>query len=474
MKTLYLSLSFVLLSVCGCAKQTYQAKPLESAPQQALAKINEKSIHSDAFTRYLIKQGVAETTLPLNVWNIDTLTYSALFHHPDLDVAKSELALAQSNIEIAGVKKRPTINSDLANTNQKNQDLKPWAYSIEVEIPIATNNKRELNIEKATHLAEAAKVSIAEIAWQLRQRLINDLLVYHQAYDRITHLEQSLATHQTIESIIQKRFDHGLASSVTLSKARLLAQSTKSNLTNEKSQLPSLIAKLAADAGISIAEFKKASIQPVGVSAAIIDHDQVLSQDFSMLQQAALINQLDLRKRLSQYAAAESQLKLEIAKQVPDISLRPGLAFEFGDTIWSLGFSSLLNFLKPYPQWITKAERLRDIEGAKFVAAQNNLINNLNKAYLDFKAAQSNLAQAKIDYAAQLKYNSQLEQQFSAGLIDRMDITQGQLNLINIKQTVSESMFALLKAQYAVENVIQKPLSSIEVVSVAQHTNVSE
>ena len=52
-------------------------------------------------------------------------------------------------------------------------------------------------------------------------------------------------------------------------------------------------------------------------------------------QEKALLNRLDIRRSLAKYAAAESKIKLEVAKQTPDISLsalalRLNLATAFG------------------------------------------------------------------------------------------------------------------------------------------------
>ena len=106
-----------------------------------------------------------------------TDTCVRLYFHPKLDVAKAQLALANAQLETAGQKQNPTLNGNIARSNQKNGDIRPWAYGLNVEIPIETANKREIRIEEAQHLAEAARIDVADVAWQLRSQIAKDLLV---------------------------------------------------------------------------------------------------------------------------------------------------------------------------------------------------------------------------------------------------------------------------------------------------------
>ena len=103
-------------------------------------------------------------------------------------------------------------------------------------------------------------------------------------------------------------------------------------------------AMLAADVGLTTEKFNQLTLKPLDVENTLTQQNAQLTASKN-LQESALLNRLDIRRSLEKYAAAESKIKLEVAKQTPDISLSPGIAFEFGDSIWSLGFSTLLNLL---------------------------------------------------------------------------------------------------------------------------------
>src|SRR6187551_3208285 len=132
------------LLLAACAKEKYQAKPIDQ--QQTTAKIFAKNPLSADFKVYLIKQGYKENELPFTSWGLNELTLSALYHHSRLDVAKAQLALANASIETAGLRPNPTLNGSIAHSDQANEDIRPWAYGLSVDIPIETANKRQIRI----------------------------------------------------------------------------------------------------------------------------------------------------------------------------------------------------------------------------------------------------------------------------------------------------------------------------------------
>ena len=61
-----------------------------------------------------------------------------------------------------------------------------------------------------------------------------------------------------------------------------------------------------------------------------------------VIQRDAVLNRLDVRRALAQYAAAEANLQLEISKQYPDIQIGPGYTYEEGHSFFTIGLSATL------------------------------------------------------------------------------------------------------------------------------------
>lgn len=445
------------LLLTGCAKEKYQAKPIDQ--QQTTAKIHAKDPLSGDFKVYLIKQGYKESELPFADWGLKEMTLSALYHHPNLDVAKAQLALAYAQLESAGQKQNPTLNGSIARSNQANEDIRPWAYGLSVDIPIETANKRQIRIEEAQHLAESARIDVADMAWQLRAQVAKNLLRYHENQALQNQLTSEVKKQDELIKILEKRVNLGALSNTELNAAKLLQQKTLYSLNSEQAKSAEIIAALASNTGLTVEKFSQIPIKPLDTDAALSQQSGLLSAPATQkLQEKALLNRLDIRRSLAKYAAAEAKIKLEVAKQTPDISLSPGYAFEFGDRIWSLGFSALLNLINKNQTLISEAIQLREIEGAQFEALQAKIIADLSQSLAIYVASLQNVMLVKEQQANQLLYSQKLQRQFDAGLIDRLALTQNDLNTALLTQQLLTAQFQALQAALAIEEVMQQPL----------------
>lgn len=451
-----------LLSGCGLEK--YFPKPINS--QATTAKIIAKTPTSANFKSYLIKQGYKEVDLPFASWGLDELTLNALYFHPNLTVAKAQIALAQAELETAGLRTNPTLNVNSANNSRANSALSPWAFGFNIEIPIITNNKREISIDKAKQLVEAARLTVADTAWQLRHQIAIDLLLYQQNLAQTSLLQNELTIQDDLLSRLKKRVDIGLQSNTELLDATILQQKTVFALQNVQTKQEELIAILAADAGLTLPEFKKIKLQIPDINETI--NQQIIkitalntiniANTASPLQEKALLNRIAIRKSLANYAAAEAAVQLEVAKQIPDFSISPGYAFELGDKVWSLGFSSLLNLLKNNPTLINQAIKLRDIEGAQFELLQHTVIAEVTTVQAQYQANQNRLKEAEKQLNLQQTFLQKLQKQLDAGLIDKVVFVQSKLNQQLALQQIQNAQFDLLNSAILLENVMQYPL----------------
>ncbi len=448
----------ICLLLTGCATQEQAAKPLDSAA--VTAKILDKDPSSAAFQDYLIKQGYTSAALPLTQWGLDELTLCALFYHTKLDLAKEQLALADLAVETAGIKQRPAINAEVAHSNLRNDDIKPWSYGLSIDIPIATNNKRAIKVDKAQQHAEAAKMDVAQTAWQLRHQIATDLIAYHQNQAETTLLTETLATQSSIVAMLEKRVAAGIAAKSELSTVSLLALKSEHALNEKQAQFKQIKAKLAADIGLPANKFKAINIKPLAIDDVLAKQAKALNAPSTAktLQADALLNRIDLRRSLAEYAAAEAEIRLQVANQTPDITISPGILFDFGDTIWSLGFSSLLNSLDKNTALIKQATQLREIQGKQFEHLQATTIATLNQSYVRYQSAQQTLQRAEAQAKKQLSQKQTMQKQFDAGLIGKVALKQFALNSIVTRQQVLTSKFKLLTIANDIENVLQKPL----------------
>lgn len=449
-------------SLSGCQLIAYLSKPID--PQATAERLTQKSLDEPNFIAYLAKRGISVDGDLFTTWNLETLHATALFFHADLVVAKEKLALAEYSIQIAAQRPGLGVNGGIGRSDRANNDINPMSYALQIDIPFETTSKRAIKIEEAEQLAEVARMDAAEIAWNIRHQIYLDLIAYQEQQSSLKLLQLEMENYAQLISMLQKRVAFGMSSNTELSQYQLLQQKNQIQLRNLSFKTDVLLAKLAADIGLTLNEFKRIPIAMNDVTEDI-KQNQTMSLSMESLQSDAVIHRIDIRRALARYAASEAKLKLEVAKQIPDISLSPGYAFEFGDRVWSLGFSTLLNMLQQQPKLIQQAEQLRAVEGAQFEAIQASAIAQTNNAWAQFSAAKVAHNSAHEMLNARAAHIQKIQNQFDAGLADRLILTQAKLILHLAEQDVNTTGFEVLRQYAHLENTIQRPLTEASKVT---------
>jgi outer membrane protein TolC len=447
-------LSLLYLSITACGFQEYIAKPIDTT---ALAqKIANRRADNDQFHQYLINNGYTSAQLPIQQWKLDDLIYCALFFNPSLDIARAQWRSAEAAKRTAAEMRLPTVGGQYSKSNNASEEISPHAYSLSIEIPIETANKRNIRIESAQHLAEAAKLRIAQAAWQLRNEVTKTFNEYQANRQQIKLMSKEQAYRQDIVSIYQKRIDLGESSNIELSRAKLQLQTLNTELESKQRNHLVLLARLANNLGLSLSQVEQMQLAD---TANIADKNTLFNPIAPDLQSRALLNRLDIRIALERYAVAEAKLKLEIAKQYPDLVISPGYAYEFGDKVWSLGLSSLMTILTKNKLAIAEATQLREVEAKQFEALQTNVISEVNVANARLTQSIQLLDNKKNLYQQQQANTRRMDNRLRAGESDRLELTYAKL-----EEVIAEQQIALANSQLAasvndLENAIQAPLA---------------
>lgn len=443
-------LALLCLNMSACGFQEYIAKPID---QSAITqKIASRQVNNEQFQQYLLNNGYTSDQLPILQWQLDDLIYCALFFNPNLDIARAQWRSAEAARLTAAEMRLPTIGGEYSKSNNASEEISPHAYGLSIDLPIETANKRNIRIESAQHLSEAAKLRIAQSAWQLRNDVSITFNEYQSNRQLINLLTKEQALRQDIVSIYQKRIDVGESSSVELSKAKLQLQTLSAALQARQRNQLVLLSKLANLVGLPLNQVEQMQIAN---SQRFDTLNSVISAD---LQTAALLNRLDLRIALERYAVAEAKLKLEIAKQYPDIVIKPSYAYEFGDKIWSLGLSGLMTILTKNKLAIAEATQLREVEAKQFEALQTSVISEINIANAKLAQARQ-LLDNQIKLLQQQKANTErMQRRLRAGEIDRLELSYAKLEEVLAEQNVSLASFQLVSSISELENAMQAPL----------------
>jgi outer membrane protein, heavy metal efflux system len=455
-KTFHFTLGITGIVAClllpACSFQTYHPQPL--TPQSVAGNYTQRRIDSADFKQYLINQGYSAESVPMAHWGLNELTLSALFFHPELAVSRAQWRAAMSSEATAAQSPLANINTNVQHHSVANDGVSPWTYGLGIDLPIETAGKKQARIDRARFLSEAARIEIAQKAWEIRKRLKLSLLDYAYSQQLSEVLQQEITLRSEIVAMLEKRLSLGAASSIEVSNARLLLQKAQQSLSSEQGRQPALLSAVINNAGLPAQALAANHINyPIFTATPA-----PIKLQSTELQAAALQNRLDIRANLARYAAAEAKLKLEIAKQYPDVVLSPAYSYDQGDNIWSLGVSGLMTLLYKNQALIAEAKSLREVEASQFFALQSQVMNELSQAQTRYQALLKEQAQALQIQQAQRARTEQSARQFNAGYIDRLEFATIKLENLLAAQYSLNVAFKIQGAMANLEDVMQMPL----------------
>ena len=173
----------------------------------------------------------------------------------------------------------------------------------------------------------------------------------------------------------------------------------------------------------------------------------------------ALLNRPDILSNLSKYAAAESALRLEIAKQYPDLNIGPNYLLDTGQEHKpGVGISLTLPIMNQNQGPIAEAKARRDETAATFLSLQTQVIGEIDRSIAGYQAALHKLEVADSMLSEKKKQQESTQAQFNAGEVDRLALLSAEFELMTV---VASRLDTLVQAQQSLgllEDALQYPL----------------
>jgi len=239
--------------------------------------------------------------------------------------------------------------------------------------------------------------------------------------------------------------------------ARLLLQKVRLDLSDAQRQQAETHARVAEAIGVPVSALKEVEVA-YDLTALPAELDRLTSSE---VRRQALQGRADVLAALSDYSASEAALRIEIAKQYPDIHLNTGYEYDQGLQKWGLlGFGVELPLLNHNQGPIAQAEARRKQAAARFEALQAKVIADIDRGLAVYQVAAKNRAGTEALLAMQRKQQESAEQQFKAGAADRLDVLTAQLELATSELAVEDGQTKLCQALGMLEDAVQRPLEA--------------
>jgi outer membrane protein TolC len=283
------------------------------------------------------------------------------------------------------------------------------------------------------------------------------MLDYEFGQRKASLLQQQIEQLKKISAVMQQRLDAGDIARPDVIAAQISLNKTQHDLSDARAGAADARARLAAAIGLPEAALDGIQIvfNPVDDGAALTSAEA---------RRLALTSRADVRSALADYAAAEADLRLQIAKQYPDIHIGPGYQWnsgQAGDSEWILGLNLELPLLDRNQGPIAEAEARRKLAAARFVELQSQIISQIDRAAAALRVAREQWRIGSDLIASEEKQQRAAQAQVQAGAGGQIDLLTAQVEITSASLAQLDNEAKIQAALSGLEDALQRPAGNI-------------
>jgi cobalt-zinc-cadmium efflux system outer membrane protein len=445
-----ISLVFIFFGtvvLAGCAARRYQSAPI--VPAESASRLESQSL-ADPGLQAFVEENVGHPVAPWppETWDLRTLSLAALYWNPTLEAARARVAEARAAVVTAGARPNPSLSIAPGVPS-------PYLFNLDFAVPIETAGKRGHRIESVRNLENAARFDLADSAWKLRTGVRAALLNYLLGLRNLDLLQSEEKIRGDQVNVLEQRLAVGEIPRPDVDLARIELSKTHLAINAGEGQIAEAKATLASSIGIRVG-----GLEEVNFSWSDLDSPpSAESLSPEQIQRKAILNRLDVRRALAQYAAAEADLQLEISKQYPDVQIGPGYTYEEKNNFFTLGLSTTLPIFNRNQGPIAEAEARRKEAGAAFLEKQAQVIAGSERALALYVAALRELAEADQSlHKLQDAHLQMMQQAVRLGEEDRLALKGVQIESSVVARARLDALARAQSALGELEDAVQMPL----------------
>jgi outer membrane protein TolC len=450
----------------GCARQPYVARPLDA--QAAAAAYAQRRTDDPLLKEFMVAQGHSPADWPVRRWRLSELTLLAFHYRPELEVARTQARAARAQAQLAAQRAPLTVSPVVEHHSEPGAEDTPWSLGFEVQIPLIAEARRQALVEQADYLAQAAELAVGAAAWRVRSEVRLRLLDVYAGRQRTASLDAEAQQQRVALELLERRLQAGYASITEVDTARLRLAQAEADVAGARTELERALGGLAEAVSIPLARMRE-------IELAFGDLELLPDPpDPANAQAIALRNRVDLRRTLLEFAAADAAVKLEVARQYPAFTLRPGYLWDQGDNVWSLALDLVLPASLTHGPAIRAAEARREAAAQQVLQQQGSVIGDLSTRLATYLQAREGAQRAAEAHLTQIERNAQVQRRFDIGQVDRLDLTLARIETILTQRRAQSGQLDAQRTLGALEDALQMPLVGGPLPRIPQPSGAAE
>lgn len=439
----------------GCAK--YEDRPIR--PAETAIALEARRLDDPRLARFI----EAASPGAGRDWNLSSLTLASLYFHPEMELSRAKLAVAEAAVTTA--KQRPNpILSFLPSYNTTVTTPSPWTIGSVITFLVDVSGQRTAKIEQSESMVEAAREDLATASWQVRGKVRSALLALWAAKGRSILVNQRAAAQDQFVAALERRFTIGEATALDVSRERINLNQLTLLAAEAARQEDEARANMAAAVGVPVRAF-------IGIEPSLAEFDRPVPAAMMAAatgpeyRRIALSTRSDVLGLLAEYQASQAALRLEVAKQVPTLNLGPGYTYDQGENMFSFEIGGELPILNQNQGPIAEMTAKRREAAARLLVLQAQIINGIDTALANHRAAIRTYKMANDQFSRQSDRRRQLQRGLELGELDRSTLMSADIELGVAALTRYEANVQQRQALEILEDVLQQPLFSSDGVA---------
>lgn len=309
-------------------------------------------------------------------WTAGQLAVAALALRPDLAVARGDVTRARAAGITARARPQPGIQGDVERFTWGQEQGGPWVVGFGVPITLELGGKRGARALAADARLAERGFAVRETAWTATREVRDAAWALQVTHELAAAVRRVADLQAAVLEGLETRFRDGSIGASEIARARADDRGARLATALAAAAEDAARTALARAVGVPVAAVERLSVTRLASSGC----DWADPARQTEAERMALQNRYLVGGAVAAYAVADAELRVEIARQYPDLQLTPGFVFDQATNRWTLGwaFPSLALHRNRGP--IAEATARREQAGAGVAAAQMAVLADVEAA----------------------------------------------------------------------------------------------
>jgi outer membrane protein TolC len=317
---------------------------------------------------------------------------------------------------------------------------------------------RAIDLDVAELGAAAARADLMEKTWDVRRALVAALSERESARRRLDAATRLAGAEDRLIALQRRRVDAGEDAPTDLNASETARLEIEQELATARADLVEAEAAVAAALGMPASALDGVAIDWPDWGAP----PATPKESFDAAREAALLSRADLKSAIDAYATAEKKLERAVARQYPELSLRPGYYWDHGIAKWPLEVDFALPVFHRNEGEIAEAKAAREVAGQKLVALQADVFGEVDTAFRADAVAADSLDAARRRGDALRRQLAHADAALKLGAVDTIERTGAEVLVLRAELDAVEAAAKRQAARNALEDALHAPLSGPE------------